>query len=372
MSSQQSYQFIPAQSQPIRAVLATGHPDMVEPRMIDGLSSFDAQDSGRPRSEGNVSYVDTKFAQSTDEYISGDFYPPCDEATTHLHSFTDSAASTFLSSPATTTNCLPQLMPLVMNMSSASSRSPSSSSSFMHPHTSSPFDSVYAAEEYCDYTMPYYSHAMEGDQGDVSLSCIDTGSCDGESYYDNRDSLESLWVPGDNNYRPHHQAASHPFLWPNTSASWFAAETQEPQYWTKESHDAHVEQHLSVGNQGNCMQHPESGGYYASSSYPDETGAGSYYPTYWTGDMRNTPSDFTRTSESPLSPLEFESCGSDISSTIAPAALLLDPTPHSNSSASTLDFSPPPPPLVIHAPRPTSTMDSAYFARLLASADDLT
>ncbi|KIK70471.1 hypothetical protein GYMLUDRAFT_65705 [Collybiopsis luxurians FD-317 M1] len=339
-----SRQVTPARAQDMQAVLSTNHEDAVEPHTDDGIL-YDAQDSGWSGSEGSESYVHLDIAQSTHESVSGDYCQAYNQAS-YPQPFTNSTLSAVHSPSATH---YPQLTPQFEIQPEASS-----SSSFFMPTSSSYFAHTIAREStYYDDSLSY-PHIVEDHPATISPR-DDMAPCDAESYYDDGDLPESWWKP-----ETSEQSASYAFLQP-TSTGWFnhaaTIETVQLEHWTKKTQHVHAQPPLTATfyrdwYEGNYIQDPNNG-YYPC--YPNATAGSSYYSAHLSDDMRNTPSDFT-SSESPLSPLEYEACpGSSVSSTVSPDALAPPPTPPSS--------------LIIHAPRPTRTIDSAHFQRLIAASD---
>jgi hypothetical protein len=168
-----------------------------------------------------------------------------------------------------------------------------------------------------------------------------------EPYYDDDDDPPGrVWIP---------ELNPDGFVQPDGSAEDYAwldhAAITGTEGWAKEDHiqkpcDSELPYHYWDEAQE---------GYYAS--YPNGPASSSYYATHLSSGVRNTPSDFT-SSESPLSPLEFEISPPDLSLTLS-SDTPLPPLP-------TFSLPPQQPfPPIIHAPRPTRTIDSASLERLL-------
>ncbi|KAJ3797699.1 hypothetical protein GGU11DRAFT_52169 [Lentinula aff. detonsa] len=210
---------------------------------------------------------------------------------------------------------------------------------------------------------PYYdeyeslSYPREGEE--ESDMMFTNGTLHDGVYYNTNEFAGGVWVP--------ETCQNFAFVQPNTCAEDFgtasASISEELGSWTKEMQYAHTQQTTDealLQEWFKDLNPQDPSAYYPS--YP--AGIGYSYSTHLSTDTSNTPSDFT--SESPLSPLEFETCHSDLSSTISPDTHLAPLLPPFTSSsvlpAQTLLP-------IIHAPRPTRSIDSSYLKRLIAASE---
>ncbi|KAE9409257.1 hypothetical protein BT96DRAFT_913423 [Gymnopus androsaceus JB14] len=311
-------------------------------------TSFDMHaDCGWSGSEGDESYIYPETAQTSVESISGDYREGYNDA-----AYYPNVQNSF--HPATSITTYPQSVP-----QHAMQRVASSSSSVYD----NPLSFAHTAGQSYHHDDPLSYPRVEDEDSNMVFtddSCDDMITNDEEIFYDDGGSPGSVWLPEINQYQNQHiplngfnTSAEH-FGWPGNPA---ATRAQEFGIWTKEMQYAYAqrppdEAFFQHWFEGISTQDPS--GYYPS--YPVGAGDSSYYPTYLSAHTRNTPSDFT-SSESPLSPLEFEKWQPDVSPAIPVGSL------PAVTSSSIL------PEPIIHAPRPTRTIDSAFFERLLVASE---
>lgn len=293
--------------------------------------SYAAQDYGSLSSENDESYIYPKIAQTSVESISGDYREGYNDATYYTN-----VQNSFHPTTSITYQHFPQhaMQPFV-----------SSSSSFTYA----------AGPAYYDDDPLSDSHYLEDQDSnmvylDNSPDDMDTGS--GEMFYNEDGSPGAVWMPEMNQHVWNGFDASAEHGWPSSAA---ATRTETLRNWTKQIQDACTQQPAdeTLSQQrfewrGIIPQDPS--GY--RPPYSVEVGDSYYYPTHLSFDTRNTPSDFT-SSESPLSPLELETCQTDVLSAVPVGSLST-----AEASSSLL------PEPIIHAPRPTRTIDSSFFERL--------
>ncbi|KAJ3895776.1 hypothetical protein GG344DRAFT_72779 [Lentinula edodes] len=348
-----TYHFPPTQYQGTSLDMHTLHYSYAGDGDTIAETSYGAEDCSwsRSGSEGGE-YVYSNNGQPTDESMTGDYRQPYNEYL-YSHHYPNSGMSTTQSSslPVASTSYSP-ITPQ-FEAQSQSVTSSTISSSFMHATGQSP-----------SYDSPSLSYSC-AEEVKCNIMFADT-SCDymipdnAETYHDVNDTPGGVWMPEMNQNIAFVQSNTFP-------ENYEAAAASRPEgsgFWTKEMQYPHMQQTpnealLQQWLISSNLQDPSA--YYHS--YP--AGIGCLYPTHLSADTSNTPSDFT-SSESPLSPLEFETCHSDVSSTISPDAHLA-PLPAFTSSsvlpARNLL------PIIIHAPRPTRTIDSTYFERLIAASE---
>ncbi|KAJ4468572.1 hypothetical protein C8R41DRAFT_925382 [Lentinula lateritia] len=345
-----TYHFYPTQYQRTSLDMHTLHYSYAGDGNTIAESSYGAEDCSwsESGSEGGE-YVYSNNGQPMDGSITGDYRQPYNEYV-YSHHYPNSGVSTTQSSflPGASTS----YSPITPQFEAQSVTSSNISSSFMHaigqpPSYDSPSLSYSCAEE-------EKSNMMFAD-----TLCDDMIPDDAETYHDVNDSPGGVWMPEMNQ--------DIVFVQPNTfPENYEAASTSRPEesgFWTKEMQYPHMQQtpDEALLQQWVISSNPQDPSAYYH-SYP--AGIGCSYPTHLSADTSNTPSDFT-SSESPLSPLEFETCHSDVSSTISPDAHLA-PLPAFTSSSVLPARNLPP---IIHAPRPTRTIDSTYFERLIAASE---
>ncbi|KAJ4485611.1 hypothetical protein J3R30DRAFT_3696989 [Lentinula aciculospora] len=319
-------------------------------------SCYDTQDFAWSGSEADE-YVYTQCAHPTDDSMSGDYHQPYKEDVySHHYPIPGISApqSPFLPTASTSyslyTPYTPQFsMPIASSSNIASSFPPET--------TQSPYYDGY-------HDSMSYSRVEQGEFKSLytNTSRDDMITDDGEAYYNDNGSPGGVWMP-----EMSQNIADGP-LAGNLSAA-ATSSSDEVGVWTKKMQYAHsqqlapdkalLHQWFEDTNPQNTQDPSAYYPYYPS--YP--AGIDCSYPTHLSADTRNTPSDFT-SSESPLSPLEFETCQSDVSSTISPDTRLA-PLPALTSSLVILAQNPP----IIHAPRPTRTIDSTYFEQLIATSE---
>ncbi|KAF9075051.1 hypothetical protein BDP27DRAFT_1316402 [Rhodocollybia butyracea] len=322
-SDSHTQQYSPTQ----HPVLPANYSDAVDEHSVG--YSYGAQGFARDQLKSNESYPYPNVTQPIlNESSYDDFRHGYSEPVNSHHPVPPSVRTSFQ-----TSNAIYSQFPPQVEMQATSSSPPSFLPTAQYHYESLSYPRV--VEDHSNLTQAFTP-------GDIIMG-------DEEPYYDDNycNSSGGMWMP--ENKTPSTDT------WPDSPV---VAGTEELDVWTKMQYPyaqpppegLFQQWYHGIGAQ-------DSSGYYPS--YPTGVDS-SLYSTHLSADMRNTPSDFT-SSESPLSPLDIETYQSNVASTTSPDTSLF-PLPAFTAS-SVLPALP-----IIHAPRPTRTIDSAYFERLISGS----